>query len=357
MSESEEKYLKGRGAQVNTHNPYQKTKVVQEHWEAIDEERSTTEKTQYLPVYPKSILNEVESPDVGFGYSLNTYQGCEHGCTYCYARNTHQYWGYSAGTDFERIILVKEDAPRLLEEAFRKPKYQVKPIMFSGNTDCYQPVEKHLQITRKCLEVIAKYKHPVSLITKNSLIMRDLDLLQELQKNNLVSVAISLNSLNEDLRRLLEPRTASVVRRLETIKTLSGAGIPVMVMIAPVIPGLNSEEILKIASTVAEAGARNIGHTIVRLNGSIGEIFRDWLQKNYPGRAAKVIHQIENCHGGNINDAVWGRRMHGEGAIAKEISDMIRIARKKYFTGREMPALNYDAFVRIPRNGQLSVFG
>lgn len=349
-------YLKGRGAQVNTHNPYHAHHVVQEHPEGLDEEREEELSTKYITVFPKTIFNEVESPDIGFGYSLNPYQGCEHGCTYCYARNTHQYWGYSAGTDFERIILVKEKAPELIEAAFRKHNWQVKPVMFSGNTDCYQPVEKQLQLTRRCLEVFAKFRHPVSLITKNTLITRDIDLLQDLQRDQLVQVAISLNSLNEDLRRALEPRTATVAKRLDTIRLLSEAGIPVMVMIAPVIPGLNNHEVLKVAKAVADAGALNIGYTVVRLNGSIGDIFRDWLDKNYPDRARKVIHQIEDCHGGKLNDSRWGRRMRGEGNFAQQVADMVRIARQKYFAGRQMPILNYDAFLRTPKKGQYSLF-
>lgn len=356
MPDQSDKYLKGRGAQVNTHNPYHAHHVVQEHIEGLDEDRENDAATKYLTVFPKTIFNEVESPDIGFGYSLNPYQGCEHGCTYCYARNTHQYWGYSAGTEFEQVILVKENAPGLIEAAFRKPQWEVKPVIFSGNTDCYQPVEKQMQLTRRCLEVFVKYRHPVSLITKNALITRDLDLLQGLNRDNLVQVAISLNSLNEDLRRKLEPRTATVAKRLDTIRQLSAADIPVMVMIAPVIPGLNNHEILKIAKAVADAGALNIGYTIVRLNGSIGEIFTDWLHKNYPDRAQKVINQVSDCHGGQLNDSQWGRRMRGEGHFAQQVADMVRIARQQYFSGRQVVPLNYDAFLRTPKKGQYTLF-
>ncbi len=211
-------------------------------------------KTEYLPIFPKTIVNKVTSPDVGMSYSMNPYQGCEHGCIYCYARNTHEFWGYSAGLDFERKILIKENAPYLLEEMLKTKNWKAETIVLSGNTDCYQPAEKKFEITRACLEVFLKYKHPVGIITKNTLILRDLDLLRELTKDRLIGVNISVTSLSEKTRRLLEPRTATIAKRLETIKILSENNIPVNAMLAPIIPGINSHELLQLARAVSEKG-------------------------------------------------------------------------------------------------------
>ena len=288
-------------------------------------------------------------------YSMNMYQGCEHGCIYCYARNSHEYWGYSAGLDFERRILVKNDAPKLLEAFLKKKSWKAHPIVMSGNTDCYQPAEKQFQITRQCLEVFLKYKHPVGIITKNALILRDLDLLKALAKENLIGVNISITSLSETTRRVLEPRTTTIKKRLETVKVLSENGIPVNVMLAPIIPSINSHEILPLAKTVAEYGALSIAHTIVRLNGAIGEIFTDWIKKTMPDRADKVLHQIEDCHGGTLNESRYGKRMRGEGKIAEQINTMVRLAKSKYFKGKQMPKLNCDLHEQY-KDGQMRLF-
>jgi len=295
-------------------------------------------------------------------YSMNAYQGCEHGCIYCYARNVHEYWGYSAGLDFERKILVKKDAPKLLEEKLRSKNWKAHTIVMSGNTDCYQPAEQKYRITRKCLEVFLKYKHPVAMITKNAYITQDLDVLKELAKDNLVGVNISITSLSEDTRRILEPRTASIKKRLETVKTLSENGIPVNVMLAPIIPSINSHEILPLAKAAADHGALSIAFTIVRLNGAIGQIFTDWIKKALPDKADKVLHQIESCHGGSLNDSRFGVRKIGEGKIAEQIHSLIKIARHKYFKEKTYPALNtflYEeqkAFLNRTSNGQMELF-
>ncbi len=214
-------YLKGRGAQINSKNPFLQNEYVTEHIEGLDEEALENSQTQYYYESPKKIINKVTSPDIGMAYSMNPYQGCEHGCIYCFARNTHQYWGYSAGLDFERKIIIKENAPEVLEKQLSNPKWVPYPIMLSGNTDCYQPIEKKLNITGRILQILLKYQHPVSIITKNSLILRDIDILTELSKLNLVNVSLSITTLNEPLRRQLEPRTASGAKRLEVIKMLS----------------------------------------------------------------------------------------------------------------------------------------
>ena len=351
--------IKGRGAQLNTPNKFFELshEMRNDFLEFCFKEGEDADKnkTLYLEVFPKTIVNKVESPDVGMAYSMNMYQGCEHGCIYCYARNSHEYWGYSAGLDFERRILIKMDAPKLLEEQIRKKNWQAYPIVMSGNTDCYQPAEKKFELTRKCLEVFLKYKHPVGIITKNSLILRDLDVLKALAKDNLIGVNVSITSLSEDTRRILEPRTATIKKRLETVRTLSENGIPVNVMIAPIIPSINSHEILPLAKKVSELGALSIGHTIVRLNGAIGEIFTDWIKKTMPDRADKVLHQIEDCHGGSLNDSRYGTRMKGEGEIAKQINDLIKLAKLKYFKDKAMPKLNGELHAQY-KNGQLKLF-
>lgn len=352
----EEKYISGRGAQVNPHNRFLSQSKVTEHWEGIDEEESLEGKTKFIEVYPKTIVNKVTSPDVAMEYSLNPYQGCEHGCTYCYARPTHEYWGYSAGVDFEKTILVKKNAPELLEKALNHPKWDVKTIVLSGNTDCYQPCERTYGITRKLLEIMLKYRHPVGIISKNALMTRDLDILTELAKLNLVTVLISLTSLDEDLRRKLEPRTATSKRKLETIQLLSSHGIPVNVMIAPIIPALNDHEFFHIMKAVSERGARSAYYQIVRLNGPNQEIFTDWVTKNFPDRASKVLNQLSEMHGGKINDSRFGQRMSGEGNFALNLRRQYEIARKKFFPVKSSTELRTDLFIRQSKNGQTSLF-
>lgn len=351
--------IKGRGAQLNVHNKFFELshEIRDDFLEycAKEGEEADKNKTLYLPVFPKTIVNKVESPDVGMAYSMNMYQGCEHGCIYCYARNSHEFWGYSAGLDFERRILVKKDAPKLLEALLKKKSWKAHPIVMSGNTDCYQPAEKEFELTKQCLEVFLKYKHPVAIITKNALILRDLELLKALAKDNLINVNISITSLSETTRRVLEPRTATIKKRLETVKVLSQNNIPVNVMLAPIIPSINSHEILLLAKAVSDAGALSIAHTIVRLNGAIGEIFTDWIKKTLPDRADKVLHQIESCHGGNLNDSRYGTRMRGEGKIAEQINMLVRLARKKYFKDKAMPKLNTELHEQY-KDGQLKLF-
>ena len=351
--------IKGRGAQLNTPNRFFELSHEMRddflEYCALEGEEADKNKTQYLEVFPKTIVNKVKSPDVGMMYSMNAYQGCEHGCIYCYARNTHEFWGYSPGLDFERMILVKKDAPKLLESFIKRKSWEAFPIVMSGNTDCYQPAEKKFEITRQCLKVFLKYKHPVGIITKNALILRDLELLKALAKDNLIGVNVSITSLSEETRRILEPRTATIKKRLETVKILSENGIPVNVMIAPIIPSINSHEILPLAKTVSELGALSIGHTIVRLNGAIGEIFTDWIKKTMPERADKVLNQIENCHGGNLNDSRYGTRMNGEGEIAKQINDLMKLAKLKYFKDKSMQILNCSLHEQY-KDGQLKLF-
>ena len=353
-------YTKGRGAQTNPHNrffaqQYSVENSYLEYLQAEGEDPTLEEKTKFTKVYPKSIVNKVNSPDLGLTYSMNPYQGCEHGCTYCYARNSHEYWGFSPGKEFEQNILVKPNAAELLEQHLQKKSWEPIPIMLSGNTDCYQPAEKKFEITRKILEVCLKYRQPVGVITKNSLILRDVDLLKELAKFNIVRVSLSVTTLNEELRRKLEPRTASAQKRLKTVEALAKINIPVNIMAAPIIPALNSHEIMDIAKATSNAGASSIGYTVVRLNGQINTIFMDWLDHNFPDRAEKVKHQIEACHGGSLNDSEYGRRMRGKGEVAEQINQMIKLARKKYFNNTNIPPLDGSHFIRAPK-GQLGLF-
>lgn len=348
--------IKGRGAQLNTRNKYLRQELVTEHIEGLDEALELSHTTQYFLEYPKKMINRIDSPDIPSDFSMNPYQGCEHGCVYCYARNTHQYWGYSAGLDFESKILVKPEAPALLEAELRKKSWKPSVIMLSGNTDCYQPAERKWKLTRRMLEILLRFRNPVSLITKNQLILRDLDLLKELAALSLVHVAVSITSLDEDLRLQLEPRTATAKNRLKVIENLSQHNIPVTVMVAPIIPGLNSHEIPSIIEAAAASGARNAGMTIVRLNDSVAEIFTNWIHKTYPDRAEKVLHMIADCHGGKLNDSRFGTRMKGEGKIAESIRQLLHQSVNRFMADREIPPYNKSLF-RVPSaGGQMELF-
>lgn len=349
----EENYFKGRGAQFNTANPFTSQEYVTEHIEGLDEALYVSPKTTLFRENPKKIVNKVDSPDLHQMYSINPYQGCEHGCIYCYARNSHQYWGFSAGFDFESKIIIKENAANLLEKKFLSRNWQSYPILLSGNTDCYQPIEKSLKITRSLLKVFAKFGNPVTIITKNALIARDLDILKDLAAEDLVHVNFSITTLNEKLRRVLEPRTATAINKLKTIEKLAAANIPTAIMNAPIIPGLNVDEIPTVIEKAAEAGARGAGYTVVRLNGSIKGIFHDWLVKNFPDRAQKVWHQISEVHGGSVNDSEWGRRMRGEGPIATVIKQLFVTSKRKFMGNRSMPPFDLSKF---RKNATLNLF-
>lgn len=354
--EKESSYFKGRGSQVNTANKFLKNQYVQEHEEMLDEPLLSDEKTQIFYEHPKKIVNIINSPDIRGMYSMNPYQGCEHGCIYCYARNTHEYWGYSAGLDFERKIIAKPNAAVVLEKQLMNKNWEVAPIMFSGNTDCYQPIERKLKITRQMLEVLLKFRHPVSMITKNSLILRDTDLLQELARYKLVHAMVSITSLREELRLKMEPRTATAKNRLKVIEQLNKAGVPTGVMTAPIIPGLNSSEIPELIKAAADHGACAAGYTIVRLNGAIGDIFKDWIHKNFPDAADKVLNHIKEIHGGKVNDSRFGTRMRGEGNMGASISQLFKMAVKKHMSGRDRFEYDLTAFKRPGEVQQLALF-
>ncbi len=352
--------IKGRGSQTHIHNPFSSQEYHQdpeylEHLKQDGENPFSDQKTSFTLVQAKSLVNEVKSPDIGHRWSLNPYQGCEHGCSYCYARNSHSYWSMNAGLDFERKILVKENAVALLHQHLNKKNWQGEPIMLSGNTDCYQPLEAKLGLTRKLLQVFLEYGNPVGIITKNALLKRDFDLLKPLAEKGLVQVAISLNSLDEKLRQKMEPRTASVKQRLKLISSLRELGVPTMVMIAPIIPGLNSHEVMAISKVAAQAGAYTIGHTLLRLNGQLVEIFKPWLQEHYPDRSDKVLNLVKECHGGKLNDSQFGRRMKGSGNVAKQIKQSINLAKKKHFPKARKIDYDRSHFKAIPK-GQYSLW-
>ena len=339
-------YLKGRGAQFNPKNRFLKNETVREHIEAIDDWIIPNTETQYLEENAKGIVNKVDSPDVGMWYSMNPYQGCEHGCTYCYARNVHEYWGYSAGLDFERKIIVKKNAPELLRKFLMNPKWECLPISLSGNTDCYQPAEKKFRITRQLLEVCLEFNQPVGIITKNAGILRDKELLTKMAQKNLVSVLLSITSFDEELRRVMEPRTTTGKQRLRTIRDLTDAGVRAGVMLGPMIPGLNEQEMQRIMKAASENGATFSAYTFIRLNGAIKLIFHDWLYKNFPDRADKVWHLIEASHDGKVNDSRFGVRMRGEGNIAELVAQQYARYTKKYGLNAERWELDCTLFRR-----------
>lgn len=346
--------MKGQGAIENVKNRFLKTEVLP-FWEYENDYEEITVKTEFTKVEAKSIVNQVKSIDLPFVQSVNPYQGCEHGCSYCYARPTHEYWSLNAGVDFERKILYKPDAPALLEKHFHKKNYIPKPISFSGNTDCYQPAERKFKLTRQLLEVCLKYKHPLTIITKNSLLLRDLDLLKELQKDNLVAVALSITTLNEDLRRILEPRTSTTTNKLKAMKILAENNIPVMRMIALIIPGINNHEFFALAEQFYLNGAFGFSYNMVRLNDAVEPIFLKWVQTNLPNKADKIISQIRSINQGNLGSKVPKERMKGIGKLAESIHQTAQIAKDKYFENSVYPSLNTTSF-RIRPNGQLSLF-
>lgn len=344
-----ENSIKGQGAQRNVINHFDRYTF------EPDEEDFEAVKTSFTEVFPKTIVNQVKSEDLPMEYSMNPYQGCEHGCSYCFARPTHEYWGYSAGIDFERKIMVKKNAPELLEKFFRKKGYKAAPILLSGNTDCYQPAERQFEITRKMLQVCLDYRHPVNILTKNALVLRDLDILKPLAEQNLVSVSISIPTINEDLRRKMEPRTSSSKNKLKAVEILSENHIPVNVMVAPIIPGLNSDEPLNILKAISEAGANSFGYTLVRLNDTVEPVFVRWIETCFPDRAQKVLNLIRSMRGGKLGEKRYFDRQKGDGNIAEMIHNTFKIGRRKFFEGKEFPKLSTEHFTGT-KEQQLRLF-
>jgi DNA repair photolyase len=346
MAERKKMTIKGRGAQSSTSNRFNTTSYHDHELNDFSfEEEQEGVKTTYLEVHQKTLVNPVPSKDIYLNWSMNPYQGCEHGCAYCYARPTHEYWGYNSGLDFERVIMYKPDAPKLLRQFLNRKKWVPEGIMLSGNTDCYQPAEKKFELTRNLLEVLSEYKNPAGIITKNALITRDVDVLAEMAENDLVIVNFSITTLDDDLRSKLEPRTSTAKNKLKAIELMRNAGIPVQVMIGPVIPGLNSHEIPEIIKQCADAGAQWANYIMVRLNGSVGDIFTDWLETAYPDRKNKVLNQVKEANGGVLSNSIDGGRMRGKGNTAKMIKDLFEVNRSKYMTKPNFE-LNTSLFAR-----------
>jgi DNA repair photolyase len=318
-----------------------------------EEERSPL--TQFIPDLSQTLISCNDSPDIGYKASLNPYRGCEHGCVYCYARPTHEYLGYSAGLDFETRILVKERAPELLRRELGKPRWKSQTLALSGVTDPYQPVERKLQLTRRCLEVLVECRNPVSIVTKNALVTRDLDLLSRLAQHQAVAVCLSLPTLNPDLRRVLEPRSSPPSARLEAVATLAKAGIPVGVLVAPVIPAMTDHEIPAILAAAAKAGARFAGYSALRLPHAVADLFEEWITRHFPERKEKVLNRIRAMHGGHLYDSRFGVRLRGEGTFADQIETLFRVSCRKAGLGEDWPELSTAAF-RRPQGRQLTLF-
>lgn len=348
MSTSE---LDGRGTRLNPANRFERLHV--ERAPDDDEAAPAAEPapTELYRDASRSILAENDSPDVGFRFSLNPYRGCEHGCVYCYARPSHEYLGFSAGLDFERKLMVKTDAPELLRAALAAPRWQPQVVALSGNTDCYQPVERQLRLTRACLEVFAEHRNPVSVITKSALVVRDADLLAPLAADGAAHVNLTVTTLDLDLARRLEPRAATPERRLQAIATLAAAGVPVNVMVAPVIPGLNDHEIPAILERAAAAGARSASWVLLRLAAPLDQLFGDWLERHYPDRVVRVLGRLRSCRGGALNDPRFGKRMRGEGQYAAQLRDLFTLAARRRGLDRPLPPLRSDGFRVPPRAG------
>ena len=345
--------LAGRGTDNNPANRYEQIYIEPDDGEAAD---AGAPPTIFCRDTSRSILAENDSPDIDFSFSLNPYRGCEHGCIYCYARPSHEYLSFSAGLDFERRILVKPDAGELLRRTFMSPRWQPQTVALSGNTDCYQPVEQRLQLTRRCLEVFSEFVNPVSVTTKSALVTRDIDLLCELAKHGAAHVAVSVTTLDGALARRMEPRAAQPERRLEAVHSLSAAGIPTAVLIAPVVPGLNDEEIPRILKAAAAAGARSASWTLVRLPQPVDQLFADWLAEDFPERRERVLGRIRECRDGHLNDTCFGRRLRGQGPYAEHISALFEAAARRHALDQPLPPLNAGAFRRPRRVGEQLAF-
>ncbi len=336
--------IHGRGAADNPGNRFEHAAYVPEPEDpGLD---PTAPATQFFKDYSRSIIATNDSPDVGFEASINPYRGCEHGCVYCYARPTHEYLGLSAGLDFETKIFVKYDAPELLRRELMSAKWQPKPLGVSGVTDAYQPVERRLQLTRRCLEVLVEFRNPAVVITKNHLVTRDLDLLSKLAQHDAAALFLSITSLDNDLARVLEPRASQPQGRLDAIAEAARAGVPAGVLVAPVIPGLNDHEIPAILTAAVAAGARFAGYVVLRLPYAVAGLFENWLAQHFPEKKDKILGRIRDLRGGKLNDSRFGSRMRGEGILAQTISEFFKLARRKAGIIGRAPQLSTTSFQR-----------
>jgi DNA repair photolyase len=361
MSDAKIPAPKGRGSNLNPPNrfgiPYHE--IDPEHLDLDDDalHRLLDRRTEYIPDASLSVVSENNSPDVGFRFSLNPYRGCTHGCAYCYARPTHEYLGYNAGLDFETKILVKDKAPELFREFLARPSWQPEVVTLSGVTDPYQPAEREFRLTRGCLEVAVEAQQPMSLITKNALIRRDIDLLQALAAVNLVHANISLTTLDAGLARAMEPRTSTPQARLDAVRALAAAGIPVRVMLAPIVPGLTDSEIPALLAAAREAGAASASFIVLRLPFAVAPVFLEWLERVYPDRRQRIEGRIRSVRDGKLNDPQFGTRLSGTGPLAQQISNLFDLFAKKHGLDGELPPYDYSRFQPpLPRTGQLRLF-
>ena len=344
------RYSKGRGALSNRDSRFMDT-----YSEFDRDAQLATVATEITAERAKSIISSNRSPDISFEQSINPYRGCEHGCIYCYARPSHAYMDLSPGLDFETRLFYKDNAVELLQDTISKPGYECKPIALGSNTDPYQPIEKRYQLTRKLLQLLAEYRHPVTLITKGVLIERDIELLADMARNNLVSVMISVTTLDDRLKRSLEPRAAAPAARLGVIKSLSAAGIPVGALVSPVIPRINDQELEAILAAVKSAGARSANYMVLRLPLEVQQLFDEWLQQHYPERAQHVMSLIRQIRGGKLNDPRFGSRMRGEGVFAQLLQQRFHFACRKLGLSQHPALLDSSAF-KLARRGQLNLF-
>ena len=351
--------LKGRGTPANPANRFEQITLEPdlEHLEHDPDarERRQHPQTLYLVDRTRRIITTNDSPDIDFTHSLNPYRGCSHGCVYCFARPTHEYLGFSPGLDFETRIMVKPDAPRLLREELAKPSWNPTALTMSGVTDCYQPVERKLQITRQCLAVLAEFRNPVAIVTKNHLVTRDIDLLTSMAQWNGCVVLMSVTSLDADVMRLMEPRTSAPHRRLDAIRMLRDAGVPVGVLVSPVVPGLTDHELPGILDAVAQAGAGFAHHIPLRLPGAVKDLFATWLDQHFPDRKEKILNRVRAIRGGRLNDPRWGSRFEGDGPWAEQFRAIFQLAKKRAGLERTHPTLATDQFIR-PTGPQLTLF-
>ena len=351
----------GRGSQIAPPNRFERTYTAADYEQLtaedlVENERKLT--TEFFPDQTRSIITENDSPDVGFRYSINPYRGCEHGCAYCYARPGHEFLGLNAGLDFETKIFVKHQAAELLRDELNKPTWRGdESIMISGVTDCYQPAERKFRITRSVLEVLLEARQACGLITKNALVVRDLDLLAPLAELRLARVMLSITTLDHELARALEPRTSPPAKKIEAIRALSTAGVPVGVMVAPIIPGLTDSEVPSILAAAAAAGAKTAGYVLLRLPFAVRPIFEDWLARNRPEHHDRVISRIRSTRGGEMYQTKWRVRQTGTGEYAEQIANTVKVFKKKHGLDGELPPYDFSLF-RPPRSsgGQMQLF-
>jgi DNA repair photolyase len=348
--------IPGRGPAINPTNRFEQIHPEADpEWQNAEGAAAPAPATRFYIDGTESLLTHNDSPDVGPGWGLNCYRGCEHGCAYCFARPYHEYLGWSSGLDFETKILVKTRAPELLRAELSSARWRPEPIMMSGATDCYQPAERHFQLTRRCLEVLAGFRQPVGIITKNFLVTRDLDVLAELARHHCVVVNVSVTTLDAELAGKLEPRAARPAHRLRAIRMLADAGVPVNVLVAPVIPGLTDHEVPAILEAVAAAGALRAGYVILRLPHAVKDVFLQWLETHEPGKKDRVLARLRELRGGKLYDATFGARLRGEGIFAEQIKQLFTVAARRAGLNRVEINLS-SAHFRRPGGVQLEMF-